>query len=34
MAERKFSKRSIDSLTNVHPDLVRVIAHALRSLRE
>ena len=28
---RKFSQRSIDSLRGVHPDLVRVIAHALHS---
>jgi peptidoglycan L-alanyl-D-glutamate endopeptidase CwlK len=28
---RKFSQRSLDSLKNVHPDLIRVIANALQS---
>src|SRR5690554_2927199 len=30
-SKRKFSQRSIVSMTGVHPDLIRVIAHALQT---
>lgn len=31
MSERKLSSRSIENLTGVHPDLIRVVLHALQT---